>query len=423
MRLSAINSLLMSLAQNGAAPATGDANGVIPEPRAAAGPDFWQYLYDWFDGWVPDWMQGELLGLRTWQLFAAFLCILVGLVLWKVSDFVFKHVIARAVRKTRFKADDLIAEAFSKPVGVVFVVLGLWAAAAMLNLGAQSEGLRTLVRNAAHVALTIDVMWLVFRFVDVLAVYMTRAAERTNSKLDDQLVPLIKKSLKVFTALLISVAVLQNLGYNVGSLLAGLGIGGLAVALAAKDTLANFFGGLVILTDRPFRVGDWVVIGDVEGTIEQIGFRSTRVRTFPKTLVTIPNSKLVDSAINNKTAMPLRRVRMTVGVTYETSADEMQVLLEDIKQIIQGDADIDQDVIIVRFTNFGDSSLDVLMQYFTRPIPFAEHSVVVERVNLAVMRAVEARGLSIAFPTRTVYFEGDVAKGLAGMAAGDEPKA
>lgn len=422
MRLSAISSVAMSLAQNGGTPTVGDAPGVIPAPRDAAGPSFWQHLYDWFDGRVPDWMQGEALGLRVWQFLAAFLCILVGFVLWKVSDYVFKHVIARVARKTRFKADDLIAEAFSKPVGAVFVVMGLWAAAAMLNLGAQSEGLKTLVRNAAHVALTIDVMWLVFRLVDVLAVYMTRAAERTNSKLDDQLVPLVKKSLKVFTGLLVFVAVLQNLGYNVGSLLAGLGIGGLAVAMAAKDTLANFFGGLVILTDRPFRVGDWVVIGDIEGMIEQIGFRSTRVRTFPKTLVTIPNSKLVDSAVNNKTAMPLRRVRMTVGVTYETSADEMEVLLEDIKQIIQGDADIDQEAIIVRFTNFGDSSLDVLLQYFTRPISFAEHSVVVERVNLAVMRAVEARGLSIAFPTRTVYFEGDVAKRMAGL-GGEEPRA
>ena len=403
---------------------TGDGTGVtepsVPAPPAADDVlDSVTRFSDAVRARMPDWLRGEVFGIEAWQYLAAFLCVLLAFVLKKVSDFVFERTIIPAARKTRFKFDQLFAEALYKPLGVVFLVLGLFGAVAMLNIAAQSEGVRRFVVQALKVALAVDFLWFVFRGVDILAVYLQQMASRTESKLDDQLVPVIKKSLKFFVGVLVLVAMLQNMGYNVGSLLAGLGIGGLAVALAAKDTLANFFGGLVIFTDHPFRVGDWVRVGDVEGTVEQIGFRSTRIRTFPKTLVTIPNAKVVDDVVDNKTAMPVRRVRVSVGVTYETTADQMEALLEDLKAILRGDDGVDQEFIVVRFEEFGASSLNVRFQYFTKPVVYDEHLAVVERINLAVMRAIEARGLSIAFPTHTVYFEGDVAKAIAGR-RGDE---
>ena len=157
-----------------------------------------------------------------------------------------------------------------------------------------------------------------------------------------------------------------------------------------------------------------VKIGDVEGTVEQIGFRSTRIRTWPATLVCIPNKAVAEATIDNWSKMPKRRVLQTVGVTYETTADQMQEAVAAIRAILAGDEGVDQEFIVVRFSDFGASSLDIKVIYFTKAIPYPEHLETKERVNLAIMRAVKRLGLSIAFPTRTVYFEGDVAKAAAG---------
>jgi len=217
--------------------------------------------------------------------------------------------------------------------------------------------------------------------------------------------------------------VVQLLGYSVSSLLAGLGIGGLAVALALQDTLSNFFGSIFIFVDRPFRVGDMVRIDDVEGTVEEIGFRSTRIRTWPATLVSIPNKTVAESVVDNWSKMPKRRVFQTVGVTYETSADQMERAVAAIRKILEDDAGVDPEFLVVRFEDFGASSLDIRVAYFTKATDYAGYLETRERVNLAIMRALEQLGLSIAFPTHTVYFEGDVARALAGRAETNRPEA
>jgi MscS family membrane protein len=267
-----------------------------------------------------------------------------------------------------------------------------------------------------------DVVWFLFRVVDVAVEYLGRLAKRTQSKLDDQLVPLVRKALKVTIGVVCGVWVVQLLGYSVSSLLAGLGIGGLAVALALQDSLANFFGSVFIFLDRPFAVGDTVKIGDVTGTVEQIGFRSTRIRTWPATLVSIPNKTVAESVVDNWSKMPKRRVFQTVGVTYETTAEQMEKAVAAIRRILESDEGVDQEFIVVRFSDFGASSLDIIVYYFTKAIAYADHLAMKERVNLAIMRAMQDLGLSIAFPTRTVYFEGDVARALAGRAETNRPK-
>ncbi|MBN2582631.1 MAG: mechanosensitive ion channel family protein [Planctomycetes bacterium] len=383
-----------------------------------------QKLYEAAREYAPESLQGQFFGIEYWQYLAAFLCMLLGFVARKVADFVFEHYIIPTARKTRFKFDHLVAEAIYKPFGVALLLVGVFGSLTLVGLQVATPEVRRLAVQLLKVAFAADLLWFLFRAVDVLAHYLETLAARTDSTLDDQLVPLIKKSLKAFVGVLMFITILQTMGYSVSSLLAGLGIGGLAVAMAAKDTLANLFAGIVIFTDRPFRVGDWVKVGDVEGTVEQIGFRSTRIRTFPKTLVTLPNSLVVDSVVDNKAAMPIRRVRMTVGVTYETTAEQMEDLVGDFKAILAAEEKIDHETSLVRFIEFGASSLDILVMYFTQPIPYDLHSEVVERINLALMRAVKARGLSIAFPTQTVYFEGDVAKAMAGRGgAGTKPSA
>jgi MscS family membrane protein len=199
----------------------------------------------------------------------------------------------------------------------------------------------------------------------------------------------------------------QNLGYSVSGLLGALGVGGLAMALAAKDTLANLFGGATILIDRPFRPGDWITLPGADGTVEEIGLRSTRIRTFAKTLVSIPNSNLANATVENHSLMPKRRIKFTVGVTYSTTPDQMRTLVQRIEDYLRGNADISQEFLMVKFTAFGPSSLDILVYCFTVTTDWVQHLQARQDVQLAVMDMVDDLGLSIAFPTQTVHLVDD----------------
>ena len=363
---------------------------------------------------LPGWIRFEFFGIALWQFAAAFLLVLLGLVLKKVSDYVFDRRIIPRLERTRFDADHMLVRAASGPLGFLIVLGGLALAVWVLALPTEPTDVRRAAFGVLKVLLVADILWFLFRVVDVMAVYLTRLAGRTESELDDQLVPLVRKALKVTIGLLLAVWVVQLLGYSVSSLLAGLGIGGLAVALALQDTLGNFFGSIFIFMDRPFTIGDMVKIGDVEGTVERIGFRSTRLRTWPKTVVCIPNKTVAAAVIDNLSKRPIRRVDQTIGLTYETTAEAMEQAVAAIAEILAADDGVDNETAIVRFVEFGASSLNIQMTYFTRALDKAGCLAIRERVNLAIMRAVEDLGLSIAFPTRTVYFEGDVAKAMAG---------
>jgi len=368
--------------------------------------------------YVPHWARYRVLGIAAWQFAAAFVFVLAGLVARKISEHVLvKHIIPR-LRRTRWQFDHLLTEAVSKPLGWGLLLAGVAAAVWVLGLPEEPTNVRAVAFAVLKILLVADVLWFLFRLVDVLAIYLNHLAGRTDSTLDDQLIPLVRKALKATLGILLAVWVVQLLGYNVSSLLAGLGVGGLAVALALQDTLANFFGSIFIFLDRPFMVGDMVEIEGTQGTVEQIGFRSTRIRTWPATLVSIPNKTVASAKVDNWSRMPKRRVRQTVGVTYETTAEQMEEAVARIRAILENDEGVDQEYIVVRFSDFGASSLDIVVLYFTKAIPYADHMATRERVNLAIMRALRAMGLSIAFPTQTVYFEGDVAERLADRLAG-----
>jgi len=219
-------------------------------------------------------------------------------------------------------------------------------------------------------------------------------------------VPLVSKAAKVFLGVLAFVVAVQNLGYSVAGILAGLGIGGLALALAAQDTVANVFGSIMILLDRPFRVGDWIRGADFEGTVEEIGFRSTRVRTFPKTLVTVPNKRMADMIIDNQQAMPVRRILMSLGVTYGTRPDQLRAAVAGINGIIASLPGIWTDGTLVRFHEFGASSLNIMVRCFTLDTAYDEHMRIREDLHLRIMELFEKLGLEFAFPSQTLYYGG-----------------
>lgn len=332
--------------------------------------------------------------------------VLLGFVAKFVVGFVVSHQLARLTARTESNADDLAIAAVSRPLGVILPLVGVFLGIRYLvSLQPEWTWLPQLDRAFRLVSILL-VAWTAFRLVNAGATLLGEMTAKTESKLDDQLVPLASKGAKVFIATLGFVLVAQNLGYSVSGLLAGLGIGGLALAMAAKDTLANLFGSLMIMLDRPFRVGDFVTFSGGEGTVEEIGMRSTRVRTPARTVVSIPNQNLANATVENQSLMPRRRVRFTLGVTYDTSAAQMEELVARITALLRAREDVDPEQILVRFTDFGASSLDILVQYFTVPVEFARALEIREQVNLQLMRLVEELGLSIAFPTRTVHLAG-----------------
>lgn len=350
--------------------------------------------------WLRGFLEGDFIGIAVMQYLLAFLAILAALFARSVVRRILERHLMKFAEKTRTKIDDMVLAAFNRPVGVAIMLGGILTALLIMGL---PEHVYKIVIDVFKVLFAAVGTWLAFRLIDVLAEVLTGAAARTDSKLDDQLVPFIRKSAKIFVGVVAFVLIVQNMGYSVSGLLAGLGLGGLALALAAQDTLSNVFGSATILLDRPFRVGDWICTDKVEGVVEEVGFRSTKVRTFAKTLVTVPNSVLANLAIDNFSAMPKRRVKIALGVTYETNAEQMEQALEAIKKILREHKDVSQEFFLVSFTDFGPSSLDILVYYFTTTTVWEEYLQVRQEVNLAIMRALEGLGLSIAFPTQTVY--------------------
>jgi len=350
------------------------------------------------------WLQKEIAGIALWQILMAVFLIFIGLSFKKISDHIFEKRLIPFLKKTRTDIDHLFFEALSKPLGFIILLAGIAGAFAVLPLP-EKPNINGCVFVCLKIIAAIIVIWFLFRIIDISLKYIARIANRTESKLDEQMLPFISKAVKIVIFLMLALWVLQLSGYNISSLLAGLGIGGLAVALGLQDTLSNFFGSISIFADRPFIVGDMVKIGEIQGTVEEIGFRSTRIRTLEATLVSIPNKTVANSVIDNLSRRSKRRVEQTIGLTYSTTAEQIEKVVSSIQEIISRDEEVDPEIVLVNFSNFGDSSLDITIIYFIKSADFREYLAVKERINLAIMRKLEELGVSIAFPTRSIYIE------------------
>ncbi|MFH1679929.1 MAG: mechanosensitive ion channel domain-containing protein [Candidatus Eisenbacteria bacterium] len=331
-----------------------------------------------------------------------------------VARAIFRHVLLghlkRLASRSETDIDDAVIRAIDRPIGILIFLIGVHIALSYLRIPEEPVDFRRFSQLTVLFLVTIDLTWLLIRLTDVFALFLQNIAQKTDSSLDDQLVPLIRKAIKVAIGILGFVLIIQNLGYKVTGLLAGLGIGGLALALAAQSTLANVFGSITILLDRPFAVGDLIKGEGFFGFVEEVGLRSTRIRQLFRTRVTVPNSVLANLTLENWGLLDSRRADFVVGVTYETTADQMEAAVRAIRGILEAREDIKQETIHVRFTDFGESSLNIKVIFITPTIDYGAFLMLQEEVNLAIMRAVERLGLEIAFPTRTVYLRTEEAK-------------
>lgn len=323
---------------------------------------------------------------------------------------IFFNQLKKLAAKTETTLDDKLLPALESPVATFVMVTGIFAALKVLKL---SETADHSIAAGSTVAFSLVIFWGLLRAFDAIIDHAAEIAKVKQMGIA-AFMPWIKKSLIAVFVVVGTLMIVQSLGYNVSTILQGLGIGGLAFALAAQDTIANLFGSLVVAIDQPFKIGETVKIGTHTGTVEDIGLRSTKIRLIDKSLVVMPNKLVSSEAIVNLSRSTQRRVEQVIGLTYDTTPDQLAVIVEDIREILLSDAEIDPTSVMVFFRDLSASSLDVWVVYASREADLKEGFALKQRMNLAIMRAVAARGLSFAYPTSVMHLDGPVAKAIAG---------
>lgn len=289
-----------------------------------------------------------------------------------------------------------------KPLKWKILLIGLNISYAILSFSKSSEDSYQVINHSLNILL---LTWFLILMIDFLHKSYKHYSKQNSIDMKDTFIKLSVTISKVVIVIIMSVILLQIWGYNIGALLASLGLVGMAIALAAKDSARHLFGSIMIFTDAPFKVGDWIKTPDVEGTIEEIGMRSTKVRTFAQALVAVPNGNLADSAILNWSQMGKRRIKLTLGLTYATNSTQMQSILDDIREFLKNDEDIHQDTIHIYFNDLGDSSLGIFCYFFTKTTSWGDYMRVKERVYLELMKIVENNNSSFAFPSQSLYIQ------------------
>ena len=352
---------------------------------------------------LPDVLKGGFL-LEYWQWLGIFFVVIVGFIADKlVAWFLSKNVKRWKVNHTAFNG---VEDAILRPLGLMAMAMIWWFLLGLLGLPDTAQ---VILSVAVKLLVSLSGVWSAFRLVDIINALLMRKALATANRFDDLLVPMVTKSLKVFVVVMGIIFSADNLNIDVTSLLAGLGIGGLAFALAAKDLLGNFFGSLTVLLDRPFQIGDWVVIGDVEGSVEAVGFRSTRIRTFYNSLITLPNAILTTTKIDNMGARRYRRMKSMLGLTYDTPPEKIDAFCEGIRVLIGLHPYMRKDYYQVYFNQYSAASLDILVYVFWETPDWNTELRERHRFLLDILRLAKQLEVEFAYPTQTLYLKQDQA--------------
>lgn len=348
-------------------------------------------------------MQYEFLGnpLYNWLIAAA---IVFGTAIFNKLFVVFnKRVIQKITAKTKNRLDDILFKMLQAPFLLGTMLLAIWIAINQLTINKETV---LFISNTYRFLVAINITWFMVRLTNAIIIeYLQPIAEDNDSfkRFDKTVFPFVRRTILTFIWIIGVVMALGNIGVDVKALLAGLGIGGLAFALAAQDTLKNVLGGITIFFDRPFRVGDRIVLDKYDGFVEDIGIRSTRIRTLERKLVTVPNYKIVDAYIENVSEEPMRRVLTKLGLTYDTSPEKMKLAVQILKDMPQKVSLIDPKDVYVFFSDFGDFSLGITFIYFIKK----ESDILdtISKVNFEILESYNSNGLDFAFPTQTIHVE------------------
>ncbi|MDQ7047939.1 MAG: mechanosensitive ion channel family protein [Sulfurovum sp.] len=296
--------------------------------------------------------------------------------------------------------DDRIISALKAPVRFAFVVVAIHLFFLIIFKETPT------IKNILNTLIVYDTFWAILAVIEALREFSHKFAAKFSSDLSQEVGNFILTMLKIIISGIGLGAMLQVWGINVTALIASLGIGGLAFAFAAKDTAANLFGSFSLLADKSIRIGEWIKVNGVEGTVEDIGMRTTKVRSFGKSLITVPNQIVANNPIENFSRRGVRRVKMNVGLTYSTSSTQIIKIVEEIKYMLHNHKDISQkETLLVNFNSFGDSALNIFIYTFTSTSNWEKYLSIRENIHLEIMKIVEDNGSSFAFPSQSIYVE------------------
>ncbi len=310
------------------------------------------------------------------------------------------RIIIKLSGKAKAELDTGMLSALEHPLSNFFIILGIFFSLKYLPL---TEYQNLLVLKIFRGAVIAFVAWGLYNLTGTFL--FTELSRKLEIEIDKILIPFLIKVVRFIIIILAISIIADEWGYNISGFIAGLGLGGLAVSLAAKDALANIFGGFVIITDKPFSIGDWISTPSVEGTVEDISFRSTKVRTFAHAQVTVPNSSLANEPITNWTKMGKRRVSFNLGVANTTPREKLEKCVHEIRNMLENHSDIHKETIFARFEKFNENSLEILLYFFTITTNWGEFLQVKEDVNFKIMEILESEGISLALPRRSIHLE------------------
>ncbi|MBN1564596.1 MAG: mechanosensitive ion channel family protein [Anaerolineae bacterium] len=352
----------------------------------------------------------DQLGQDAANIIAKLLIVVVILLLTWIARGLITLLVSRVVphitKRTHLKWDDEIVKALQPPVRFLVGVAGLWLAMLALDLPGRIENAFGQVGNALF---AFGIFWGIYRLVEPLVEMVWTLSKRAMAGtpvptvLDEQLSAAATQIGRAVIIILGFAAILEAWGYDVAGVVAGLGIGGLAVALAAQNTLENVLGYFVILADEPFIIGEYIIMGDVSGVVEAVGFRSTRVRALDQSLITVPNKTIANANIVNWSRLAKRRLNMTVGITYDSSPDQILGVVQTLREMLQNHEQVQDDSVVVQFVNFNDSSLDLMIICFANIVDWGDFQAFKQDVNLRIMNILGDYRAEIAFPSRTIY--------------------
>ncbi len=319
-------------------------------------------------------------------------------------------ILEKLASKSKTKADDILVVILKKPVKVLLTFIMLYIVYKMFD--------KQLLFSEATILMLNDLGVKLFRVTVILFFYHVLYAATGDSqalfgeveelldlKVDKLLVPFVSKIFRLILTVVAIAAISNEFGFDVNGFVAGLGIGGLAFALAAKDTLANAFGGAVLITEKPFTIGDWIVVDGVEGTVEDINFRSTKIRKFNKSVVTVPNSVVAISNIINYSKRDIRRISYDLKIRVETPNEKVMAVVSDIEEMLKNHAQIDKETIFVKFNKFGESSLNIFLYYFTNTSVWSEYLSISEDTNFKILEILNKNEVELAIPMQVIKVE------------------
>ena len=337
------------------------------------------------------------------------LSIILSVIIGKYANALIKRIADKLHEKSGIELDELLVRALSLPVAIAIILTGFYFGVNFLYL---PSSLKTTINEGILTAFILCVVVFFDRFLNELVDrYLAQTiSKRAKREVDDQIVVITKKLVRLVVWVVGLLLILSNFGYDIKTLLAGLGIGGLAVALASQNLVSNLIAGLIILTDRPFKIGNWVSFSGGSGIVEDIGIRSTKIRATDNSIIVVPNSKLIDEIIQNVPSKNKWKVSTTIGITYNTPVEKIKKAEEIIKNILLENPNVEDEPITIYFKEFGDWSLNIQVVYYiknNRYNGYQKYISTINEVNLKIKEEFDREGIEFAFPTYTLYLKRD----------------